>query len=168
MSPDRPEPHGHSFVDRVGVFFATCGYVGYAPAAPGTFGSAAGLAVFAAVRASGSTFVEVAVILGLFAIGVWSAAAAERYFDRVDPAPVVMDEVAGMLITLAFLHVTFTGAIVGFLIFRVFDVIKPWPSGRFEKLPGGLGVMADDGMAGIYGNLLMRVLIWMTPAGWLV
>ena len=104
-------------------------------------------------------------MLGLFAIGVWSAAAAERYFDRVDPAPVVMDEVAGMLITLAFLHVTFTGAIVGFLIFRVFDVIKPWPSGRFEKLPGGLGVMADDGMAAIYANLTLRAVVFLLP-GW--
>ena len=168
MSPDRAEPRGHSLVDRLGVFFATCGYVGYAPVAPGTFGSAAGLAVFAAVRASGSTFVEVAVVAGLFAIGIWSAAAAERYFGRVDPAPVVIDEVAGMLITLAFLPVTITGAIVAFLIFRVFDVIKPWPAGRFEKIPGGLGVMADDGMAGIYGNLLMQLLIWMMPAGWLV
>lgn len=168
MSPDGPEPRGHSFVDRLGVFVATCGYVGYAPVAPGTFGSAAGLAVFAAVRASGSTFVEIAVIGVLFAVGIWSAAVAERYFGRVDPGPVVMDEVAGMLITLAFLPVTLTGAIVGFLIFRVFDVIKPWPSGRFEKLPGGLGVMADDGMAAIYGNLVMRALIWMTPAGWLV
>jgi len=107
-------------------------------------------------------------MVGLFAIGIWSAAAAERYFDRVDPSYVVIDEVAGMLITLALLPVTFTGAIVGFVIFRAFDVIKPWPSGRFEKLPGGLGVMADDGMAGIYGNLLMRVLIWVLPAGWLV
>jgi len=168
LSPDGPEPRGHSFVDRVGVFFATCSYIGYAPVAPGTFGSAAGLAVFAAVRASGSTFVEVAVIAGLFAIGIWSAAAAERYFARIDPSAVVMDEVAGMLITLAFLPVTVTGAIVGFVLFRALDVIKPWPSGRFEKLPGGLGVMADDGMAGIYGNLLMRLLIWMTPAGWLV
>jgi phosphatidylglycerophosphatase A len=168
LSPDRPEPRGHSLVDRIGVFFATCSYIGYAPVAPGTFGSAAGLAVFAAVRASGSTFVEVAVMVGLFAIGIWSAAAAERHFDRVDPSYVVIDEVAGMLITLAFLPVTFTGAIVGFVMFRALDVIKPWPSGRFEKLPGGLGVMADDGMAGIYGNLLMRVLIWMLPAGWLV
>jgi phosphatidylglycerophosphatase A len=167
LSPDGPEPHGHPLVDRLGVFFATCGYVGYAPVAPGTFGSAAGLAVFAAVRASGSTLVEVAVIAGLFAIGIWSAAAAERHWGRVDPAQVVMDEVAGMLITLAFLPVTITGAIVAFLIFRVFDVIKPWPAGRFEKLPGGLGVMADDAMAGIYGNLLLRLLIWMTPAGWL-
>ena len=167
MSPHGPEPRGHSFVDRLGVFVATCGYVGYAPVAPGTFGSAAGLAVFAAVRTSGSTVIEIATIVVLFAIGIWGASAAERYFDRVDPGPVVMDEVAGMLITLALLPVTFAGAIVGFVIFRALDVIKPWPSGRFEKLPGGLGIMADDGMAGIYGNLLMRVLIWMTPAGWL-
>ena len=167
MSPHGPEPRGHSFVDRLGVFVATCGYVGYAPVAPGTFGSAAGLAVFAAVRTSGSTVIEIATIVVLFAIGIWGASAAERYFGRVDPGPVVMDEVAGMLITLALLPVTFAGAIVGFFIFRALDVIKPWPSGRFEKFPGGLGIMADDGMAGIYGNLLMRVLIWMTPAGWL-
>ena len=57
---------------------------------------------------------------------------------------------------------------VGFFIFRVLDVIKPWPSAGFEKLPGGLGVMADDGMAALYGNLAMRGLIWITPAGWLV
>jgi phosphatidylglycerophosphatase A len=72
------------------------------------------------------------------------------------------------LITLALLPVNMTGAIVGFLIFRVLDVVKPWPSAGFEKLPGGLGVMADDGMAALYGNLLMRGLIWVAPAGWLV
>ena len=168
MSPDGPEPRGHSLVGRLGVFFATCGFVGYAPVAPGTFGSAAGLAVFAAVRASGSPWAEAAVIVGVFALGIWSASAAETHLGRVDPAPVVIDEVAGMLITLAFLPVTITGAVVAFLIFRLLDVIKPWPAGRFEKLPGGLGIMADDGMVGIYGNLLLRLLIWMTPAGWLV
>ena len=78
-----------------------------------------------------------------------------------------MDEVVGMLITLALLPVTVTGAVVGFLVFRVLDVVKPWPSGQFEKLHGGLGVMADDGMAAIYGNLVMRGLIWIAPAGWL-
>ena len=168
MSPPGPEPRGHTPVERLGVFVATCGYIGYAPVAPGTFGSAAGLAVFAAVRAGGSIWIEPTVIVGLFAIGIWSAAIAERYFGGIDPGPIVMDEVVGMLITLALLPVTLTGAIVGFLIFRAFDVIKPWPSGRFEKLPGGLGVMADDGMAAVYANLVMRVLIWMTPAGWLV
>jgi phosphatidylglycerophosphatase A len=142
--------------------------VGYVPVAPGTFGSAAGLAVFAAIRASGSSTVELGAIVGLFAIGVWSAHLAERYFGGIDPGPIVMDEVVGMLITLALLKVTFSGAVVGFLIFRLFDVVKPWPSGRFEKLPGGLGVMADDGMAAVYAHLVMRGLIWVAPAGWLV
>jgi len=168
LSDRGPEPRGHSPVDRLAVFIATCAYVGYAPVAPGTFGSAAGLAAFVAVRATGSPAIEMATIVILFAVGVWSAGLAERYFGGTDPGPIVMDEVAGMLITLAFLPVTVTGAVVGFLVFRVLDVVKPWPSGRFEKLPGGWGVMADDGMAAIYGNVVMRLLIWVTPVGWLV
>jgi len=154
-------------MDRVGLFIATCGYLGYVPVAPGTFGSAAGLAVFFLVRSTGSIAVEVTAILALFAIGIWSGTVAEHYFGGIDPAPVVMDEVVGMLMTLAFLPVSVTGAFVGFLVFRVLDVLKPWPSARFERLPGGLGVMADDGMAAIYGNLVMHALIWATP-GWLV
>jgi len=153
---------------RLGLFIATCGYIGYAPVAPGTFGSAAGLVVFAAVRSSGSPAVEAAVIVILFLIGVWSATEAEHHFGGVDPAAVVMDEVVGMLITLAFIPVTWIGAVVGFLVFRVFDVFKPWPAARFERLAGGLGVMADDGMAALYGNLVMHGLIAIAPAGWLV
>jgi phosphatidylglycerophosphatase A len=153
---------------RLGLFIATCGYLGYAPVAPGTFGSAAGLLVYAAVRSSGSHIVEVLTIVLLFAVGVWSGTEAEHHFGGVDPAPVVMDEVVGMLITLAFIPVTWIGALAGFLVFRVLDVYKPWPAAGFERLPGGLGVMADDGMAAIYGNLVMRVLILVVPAGWLV
>ena len=152
---------------RLGLFIATCGYLGYVPVAPGTFGSAAGLVVFAAVRWSGSPALELAVIILLFAVGVWSANAAERHFGGVDPAPVILDEVVGMLITLAFLPVTITGAIVGFLLFRLFDVVKPWPANRLEALHGGLGVMADDAMAGVYGNVAMRLLVVALPAGWL-
>lgn len=155
-------------MSRLGLFVATCGYLGYVPIAPGTFGSAAGLAVFVAVRSTGSVTVELATIVVLFAIGIWAGTVAEHHFGGVDPGPIVLDEVVGMLITLALLPVNVTGAIVGFLVFRLLDVIKPWPSGGFEKLPGGLGVMADDGMAAIYGNLVMRGLIWLVPAGWLV
>ena len=154
-------------MQRLGLFIATCGYLGYVPIAPGTFGSAAGLAVFYAVRSTGSVSVELAAIVILFAIGVWSGTVAEHHFGGIDPGPVVLDEVVGMLITLALLPVNLTGAIVGFLIFRVLDVLKPWPSAGFEKLPGGLGVMADDGMAAVYGNLLMRGLIALAP-GWFV
>ena len=153
---------------RLGLFIATCGYLGYVPVAPGTFGSAAGLVVLAAVRWSGSPALELAVIILLFAVGVWSANAAERHFGGVDPAPVILDEVVGMLITLAFLPVNITGAVVGFLLFRLFDVVKPWPANRLEAVHGGLGVMADDAMAGVYGNVAMRLLVVALPSGWLV
>jgi phosphatidylglycerophosphatase A len=63
--------------------------------------------------------------------------------------------------------VTLSGAFVGFFIFRLFDVIKPWPANRFEALPGGLGMMADDAMAAVYGNLALRILVFALPAGWL-
>jgi phosphatidylglycerophosphatase A len=122
--------------------------------------------LFVLVRRTESIAVEVAVIAVLFAIGVWSGNEAERHFGKVDPGPVVLDEVVGMLITLALLPVNLVGAIVGFLLFRILDVVKPWPSGRFEALPGGLGVMADDGMAAVYGNLVMRALMFFVP-GWL-
>lgn len=154
-------------MQRLGLFIATCGYLGYVPIAPGTFGSAAGLALFVAVRSTGSVAAELGVIAALFAIGCWAGSVAERHFGGVDPGPVVLDEVFGMLITLALLPVNVTGAVAGFLVFRVLDVVKPWPSARFEHLPGGLGVMADDGMAAIYGNLVMRGLIWSLP-GWFV
>jgi phosphatidylglycerophosphatase A len=151
---------------RLGLFMATCGYLGYVPVAPGTFGSAAGLVVLALVRWSGSVGVELAVIVFLLAIGIWSGNEAEKHLG-VDPAPVILDEVVGMLITLALIPVNLWGAIVGFLLFRLFDVIKPWPANRFEGLPGGVGVMADDAMAAVYGNLAMRLLLAITPAGWL-
>ena len=152
---------------QVAVFLATCGYVGYAPVAPGTFGSAAGLAIFALVRASGSIYVELAVIVVLFAIGVWSGTEAEHHFGGTDPGPIVLDEVVGMLITLALLPVNAMGAFVGFIVFRALDVVKPWPSGRFERLHGGLGIMADDGMAAVYGDVMMRIALAVAPAGWL-
>lgn len=152
---------------RLAVFLATCGYIGYAPVAPGTFGSAAGLAIFALLRASGSTLVEIAAIVAIYAVGIWSASETERYFDRTDPGPIVLDEVLGMLITLALIPVNTAGAIVGFLLFRALDVVKPWPSRRFEQLHGGLGVMSDDAMAAVYGNVIMRILLALVPVGWL-
>ena len=148
------------------MFIATAGYAGYFPIAPGTVGSAAGLVVYLLVWWTQSRLVEVALIGGLFAIGVWAATAAERYFGGIDPGPVVVDEVVGMLITLAFIPVGVSGAIAAFFLFRIFDIIKPFPAGRLEALHGGLGVMADDAMAAIYANLSLRGLLWLFP-GWI-
>ena len=150
---------------RLGVFIATCAHIGYAPVAPGTFGSAVGLAVYYVVRRQASTPIELGTIAVILVIGLWSATEAEHHFGGIDPGPVVIDEVIGMLMTLALHPVNVLGAITGFFIFRVLDVVKPWPARRLELLPGGFGVVLDDAMAGIYGNLLMWGLIRVLP-GW--
>lgn len=149
---------------RLAVFVATVGYCGYFPIAPGTIGSAAGLVFYLLVWWSQSLAVEVALIAVVFAAGVWAGTIAERYFGGIDPGPIVIDEVVGMLMTLAFIPVGVTGAIAGFFLFRVFDVIKPFPAGRLEALHGGLGVMADDAMAAVYANLTLRLVLWLFPA----
>jgi len=72
--------------------------------------------------------------------------------------------VLGMLVTLAFVPVGVTGAAIGFVLFRVFDVVKPWPVNRLEELPKGLGIMSDDLLAGVYANVALRVVGWLMPA----
>jgi phosphatidylglycerophosphatase A len=153
-------------VTRVAVFIATVAYCGYFPIAPGTVGSAAGLVVYLLVWWAQSPLVEVALILTLFLAGVWAGTTAERYFGGIDPGPIVIDEVVGMLITLAFIPVGGSGAIAGFVLFRIFDVIKPFPAGRLERLHGGFGVMADDAMAAIYANVSLRIAMAFLP-GWI-
>ena len=146
---------------RVGLAIATVLGVGYAPVAPGTFGSAAGLLVWWLLPAS--PVVQGVAIVAIFAAGSWGGSVAERHFGRTDPGQVVIDEVMGMLITLFLNPVGWMGALAGFLLFRVFDVIKPYPADRLEALHGGVGVMADDAMAAVYANLVLRaVLHWVT------
>ena len=157
---------------RLAVFLATAGYTGYFPIAPGTVGSAVGLVVYAGLRrlqpATGLAFstIEVLAIIAVFAVGVWAATLSERHFGGTDPGPIVLDEVLGMLMTLAFIPVGLGAAIAGFFLFRIFDIIKPFPARRLESLHGGLGVMADDAMAAVYANLSLRLLIAVAP-GWL-
>jgi len=156
-------------VTRLAVFLATAGYSGYFPIAPGTVGSAVGLAVYGILRWAQTPLApvtEVLLIAVLFAAGSWAGTVAERYFGGIDPGPIVLDEVVGMLITLAFIPVGLSGALVGFFLFRVFDVIKPFPARRFEALHGGLGVMSDDAMAAIYANISLRLLMALAP-GWI-
>lgn len=147
---------------RLATFVATAGYVGFVPIAPGTFGSLVGLLIYAALRPVHSVALESVVLVLALLIGVWSAELVERQLGK-DPGPVVIDEVLGMLVTLAFLDVTIAGAIVGFFMFRLLDVVKPYPAGRLEHLHGGPGIMLDDAMAGVYSNLALRGLILVFP-----
>jgi phosphatidylglycerophosphatase A len=148
---------------RFAVFVCSFGYVGFFPIAPGTAGSAAGLVVYLALRELGVTYLELPVAVALFALGVWLGGAAETALGSIDPGPVVIDEVMGMLLTLALVPVNWIGMTLGFLIFRTFDVVKPYPARRFERLAGGLGMMADDAMAAIYANLLLQAAYYLAP-----
>src|SRR2546427_6160166 len=139
------------------LFVATVCGVGYIPFASGTFGSVVGLLMWRLLPAT--TIAQGVAIVAIFALGSWCGGVAERHFGRTDPRQVVIDEVMGMLITLFMDPVGWLGAAVGFLVFRVFDVVKPWPSNRLEQLHGGIGVMADDGMAAIYANLALRAIL---------
>jgi phosphatidylglycerophosphatase A len=143
---------------RFALALATAGGVGYIPIAPGTFGSIVGLAVWAILP--GTITLQFAAILILFVLGSWSGSESERHFGRTDPSQVVIDEVVGILITLLGNPVGWAGALAGFFLFRVSDIVKPFPSNRLEKLHGGVGVMADDAMAAVYANLVLRFGIW--------
>jgi phosphatidylglycerophosphatase A len=136
---------------------ATVFGIGYVPVAPGTFGSAAGLLLWMVLPAS--TVVQAAIIVALFVLGSMVGHVAEHHFRRTDPRQVIIDEVMGMLITLFLNPVGLKGAFVGFLFFRATDVIKPYPANRLERLPGGIGVMADDAMAAVYANLALRAAL---------
>ena len=149
---------------RLAVFIATVAYCGYFPIAPGTVGSAAGLVVYLLVWWTQSRAIEVTLIAVTLALGIWSGTIAERYFGGIDPGPVVIDEVLGMLITLAFIPAGWAAALTGFFLFRVFDVIKPYPASTLERLHGGFGVMLDDAMAAIYANASLRIVMWLLPA----
>ena len=146
---------------------ATAGYSGTAPVAPGTVGSAVGIVLLVLVRSSGSAGLEALVLAALVPIGVWAASAVERESGRTDPPAVVIDEVAGMWVTLLWLPVGWVGGLAGFLSFRLFDIVKPWPARAAERLPGGWGVMTDDLVAGAYAALAVRVLAWVAPAAML-
>lgn len=134
---------------------------GYAPFAPGTAGSAVGLALFWPLHHLSLAGQAAATALG-FALGVAAAAHVARRLGIEDPGLVVADEVVGMWVSLLGVPLTGVTAAAAFVLFRVFDVFKPYPARDLERLPGGWGIMCDDVMAGIYANLLLRagLLAW--------
>lgn len=148
----------------VALALATSLGVGYIPFAPGTFGSLAGLVLWWLLP---STLpIQLMSIVVIFIAGSWSGSVAESHFASTDPGPVVIDEVLGMLVTLFLNPVGWIGAGLGFLLFRLSDIVKPYPANKLEQLHGGVGVMADDLMAAIYANLALRAALmfstWVT------
>lgn len=140
------------------IAIATALGAGFAPAAPGTFGSAVGLVLWWALPAS--PVVQAVAILLIFILGSWSGSVAEHYFNKSDPGQVVIDEVLGQMMTMWMNPVAgWVGVLLGFGLFRLMDITKPWPARQLEALHGGVGIMADDAMAGVYANLALRAVL---------
>jgi phosphatidylglycerophosphatase A len=162
-----------SVVDYVALAVATCG-VGYIPIAPGTWGSLVGVGLcfslhYAVVRTALESAralrvgIQLTAIAVIILLGIWAASKTERLLGRKDPGKVVVDEVAGQMIAL--LPITIFGrpwngwVIVSFILFRFFDIVKPYPARQLEGLHGGRGIMADDLIAGIYAAAITAILL---------
>jgi phosphatidylglycerophosphatase A len=179
-----PTPKRKTVGDYVALAIATCG-VGYFPIAPGTMGSLAGVGIYLLLRretikvyvfdlgdtffsnefaSDGASFLLIPVLLlvvtVLSLIGIWAASRAERLFGKKDPGAVVIDEVVGQLMTFAFMphFIGSAGILMGFVLFRLFDIVKPYPIRKLEKLPSGLGIVVDDLAAGFYAGMTLLII----------
>ncbi len=148
----------------LGTFFGA----GYFPLGPGTLASALVVALFLLLWPSGASALWLLLGAGvLFAPAAWAAGACERHFGARDPGRIVVDEVLGQMIALAAVprgHSAVSGWkywLLGFILFRFFDIVKPFPIRRIERLPGGWGVVADDCWAGAYAFAAVRAAVWL-------
>lgn len=145
-------------MSRVKIALATWFGCGFSPLVPGTVGTLGAVPLVLLLWWSGSWFVHVGAVVAVSLIGLWAAGDAERHFGRKDPRPVVIDEVAGMLVATFPFFVSLRWPwllVLSFFLFRAMDVFKPWPARGLERLPGAWGIMADDLVAGLYANLLL-------------
>ena len=151
----------HSSLDYLALAISTWG-VGFLPLMPGTFGSLVGIGVFLLL---GSLVPQLLGIVVITWAGIWAASRTERILRLKDPGKVVVDEVAGQMIALLPLSFLVSpgkvGIILSFILFRLFDIFKPYPARRFERLRGGLGIMADDLVAGVYGAVGTALVMFM-------
>jgi phosphatidylglycerophosphatase A len=138
---------------------ATGGYLGFLPVSPGTFGSVPGVFLFYFLSKTPLSMPCILVAALIF-FAVWISGQAEKLLGAKDPGCIVIDEIAGMAVT--FLGVSFSvpAAIIGFILFRFFDILKPFPVGYMEKrFTGGLGVVMDDVAAGAMSNVALQVIL---------
>ncbi|MBI3797287.1 MAG: phosphatidylglycerophosphatase A [Deltaproteobacteria bacterium] len=144
------------------LFLATGAYSGYAPVASGTVGSLVALPLIflSAQLLHVSAVLQICALVLAIAGACWVAGAAEAYLDEHDSGKIVVDEIVGFLTATALLDLTFPRLIVAFFLFRLFDILKPPPARYFDQhVSGGVGVVLDDVCAGIYANLIVRVLL---------
>jgi len=153
---------GRTPFERVALFVATLAGAGYGPIAPGTWGTLAAVPLWLAFPASPILYAGATV--ALIAIAIPCATTAERLLAKKDAGPVVIDEAAGFLVTMFLAPVTPISGVLGFVFFRIFDVLKFYPADRLERFPGGFGIVMDDVASGVYGCLSLHLALWALRA----
>jgi phosphatidylglycerophosphatase A len=146
------------------LLLASAFYIGYIPGAPGTYASiATTLVYYLFIRHYRGVSHELllSIICIITIIGVFTASEAGRSSGQEDPHFVVIDEVAGQLLTFLFVPISGTNLVFGTFLFRLFDIYKPFPIRRLERLGKGVGVMADDLLAGVYANIVLQIIYWL-------
>lgn len=136
---------------------SSCLYLGYSPIIPGTAGSLGGLAIYLLVRDNSALYLIS--MVSIIALGFGVCGKAERIFGERDSGKIVIDELSGILVAFLAIPFNLSYLIIGFLLYRSLDVIKPYPLKRLERLPGSLGIMLDDIFAGLYTNFILRLII---------
>lgn len=142
---------------KIIVFVATGAYTGFLPFAPGTFGTLWGIFFFYLLLEL-QPLVYFVITLSLFFFGVWISTRAEKLLGNKDDKKIIIDEIAGMMISLAFIPKKLELVIAAFILFRIFDIFKPIK--KLEKIRGGMGVMADDLFAGILANGILQIYVY--------
>jgi len=144
-------------LDKLALILSSCFGIGLIPVAQGTFGTLAGIPLAMALAHAGP--MAAAYLLFLFVLlSIWTSGRSARALEKDDPAEVVIDETAGLLLTLFLLPATGFNLCLGFILFRLFDILKPFPIRRLEKVEGGAGIVLDDLLAGVYGNACLRLV----------
>jgi phosphatidylglycerophosphatase A len=146
---------------KAGILFIAQGaYSGRFPVAPGTAGTAAGVLLYLVLKGLSPVWYLIACVL-VTGIGVWAAEGAEKLLGKKDDPSIVIDEIAGYLISMALAPSGWGYIVAAFFLFRIFDIIKPWPLKRLQDLRGGVGVVIDDVGAGVYANVLLQVASYL-------
>lgn len=150
-----------TWTGKVILFFATWFGSGLIPFAPGTWGSLLALPFAAGAYSLGIIYSCLSLLI-IFLISIPVSDRASKIMKMEDPPAIVVDEVAGIFVTLFLIPVSWTSIAAGFILFRIFDIIKPFPVGLIDrKIKGGAGIVLDDVMAGIYANVCLRLILFV-------
>jgi phosphatidylglycerophosphatase A len=161
MTTSQVNPTFKELIKRPVCFLGLGFGSGLAPKAPGTFGTLAALPIYYLMQ-SLSVFTYIALTVLAFVIGIWICQKSADWLQKEDPSSVVWDEIVGYLVAMTAAPVGWVWMLIGFILFRVFDIWKPWPIRWFDKnMHGGLGIMVDDVVAGLLVFVVIHLILFI-------